>query len=260
MYPPAPKREQDIEELLQILIDVSKKEFGPCNLMAYDEEVNEAKFRYYISHEIVFDVIWSSATPYLEKHLTPIWQPIRKGVLGYRIFLIRKQDQPKFSRIKRLADLKKLTVGQGRFWNDVKVFQANGITVRTSADYESLFKMLAKGRIDYFSRGFNEAPAEYDDRVGRLPNLHIEQDILVYYPWPKFFYVSKKKPLLVKRLTQAFQRIKANGQYDKWFWKHNKEAIKRAKLESRRLFRLNNPLFTKQELLDDKSLWFDPFK
>ncbi|MDE1463117.1 transporter substrate-binding domain-containing protein [Spartinivicinus poritis] len=260
IYPQSTKRELDIEELLHIIIDASKKDFGACELVSHEEKVNEAKLRYLITHGSAYDVIWSSATPYLEKYLIPIWQPIRKGLLGYRIFIIRKQDQPKFSKLKTLNELKKLTVAQGRFWNDVEVFRANNINVQTSTDYESLFDMVSKGRVDYFSRGVNEAPEEYDDRIERLPNLHIEQDILVYYPWPKFFYVSKKKPQLEKRIKHGFELIKTNGQYDKWFWKHNEEAIKRAKLKSRKLFRLHNPLFTKESLLNDTSLWFNPFE
>ncbi len=260
VYPIATKREHDIEELLYILINASEEKFGPCELTPFHENINEAKIRYFITHDLVFDIIWSSNTPDLEKHLIPIWHPIRKGLLGYRIFLIRKQDQPMFSSIRTIEDLKKLTVGQGRFWNDVKVFQANGIKVKTSMHYESLFDMVAKGRVDYFSRGFNEIFTEYKEHVVRLPNLNIERDILIYYPWPKFFYVSKKNPKLAKRLIYAFKRIKENGKYEEWFLKHNKESIKKANLPSRRLFTLDNPLFTKKELLNHINLWFDPLK
>ena len=38
----------------------------------------------------------------------PVRIPIRKGILGYRIFLIRKQVREKFAKITTLDELKQL--------------------------------------------------------------------------------------------------------------------------------------------------------
>ncbi len=55
-------------------------------------------------------------------------------------------------------------MGQGHYWNDVKVFEANGFQVEKSGRYELLFKMLLGGRFDFFSRGMVEAFVEYEER------------------------------------------------------------------------------------------------
>jgi hypothetical protein len=55
------------------------------------------------------------------------------------VYLIRKEDQAKFSAIKTLADLRKNTIGQGAGWLDVKILKHNGFNVVTGSDYDGLF-------------------------------------------------------------------------------------------------------------------------
>ncbi|WP_163835570.1 hypothetical protein [Spartinivicinus ruber] len=161
--------------------------------------MNEARYTELLVEGKLLTLIWTSVTEDIEKQLLPIRIPVRKGILGYRIFLIRVQDKDKFEAISNLNQLKKMKVGQGHFWNDVKVFKANGIKVVTGSNYEGLFGMLSEGRFDYFSRGFNEAPIEYEARKHKYPNLHIEQKLLLYYPWPKF---SMFRQLIRKSLRE----------------------------------------------------------
>ena len=113
--------------------------------------------------------------------------------------------------INTLEELKKLKVGQGHVWNDVKVFKANDFKVVTGPDYEGLFDMLSAERFDYFSRGINEAPKEYDERKARLPNLFIEESILLYYPWPKYFFTSNNSFGLVKIIQSSSIISKSNN-------------------------------------------------
>ncbi|MEI8631235.1 hypothetical protein P4S72_02255 [Vibrio sp. PP-XX7] len=45
-----------------------------------------------------------------------------------------------------------------------------------------------------FSRGLNEIFIEYETFKPQLPDLAIEQHLVLYYPWPKYFFVSKSHP------------------------------------------------------------------
>jgi hypothetical protein len=49
------------------------------------------------------NVIWTTSSELRENSLLPIRIPIRKGLLGYRIFLIKKEDQAKFADIQTLG-------------------------------------------------------------------------------------------------------------------------------------------------------------
>jgi hypothetical protein len=206
------------------------------------------------------NVIWAPVTKDMEANALAIHIPVRKGILGYRIFLIRKQDRAKFAAIKSLEELKKLSVGQGREWEDVKVLRANDFIVETGINYEGLFEMLSKGRFDYFSRGINEAPEEYAARKDKLPNLWVEEKLLLYYPWPKFFYVSKNNPKLAERIEQGLNIMIKDGSFDKVFYKYHGSAIKNTNLKGRKIFRIGNPLLPPVVPFDRKELWFDPFE
>lgn len=206
------------------------------------------------------NVIWTTSSTERERSLIPIRIPIRKGLLGYRIFLINKADQTKFSNIQTLEELKKLRVGQGHIWNDVKVFKENSFSIVTGPSYEGLFRMLIEGRFDYFSRGINEAPSEYEARKDRYPNLSLEDSILLYYPWPKYFFTSKENPKLAQRIEQGLKMMIQDGSFEELFLKYHKEDIKRVNLQERKLFRIANPLLPDTAPLDQEDLWFDPVK
>lgn len=208
--------------------------------------------------ENTVNVIWTTSSKERENSLLPIRIPIRKGLLGYRIFLIKKEDQKIFSNIQTVEQLKQLTVGQGHIWNDVIVFKENDFSIVTGPNYEGLFRMLLKGRFDYFSRGVNEAPSEYESRKEMHPNLAIEDSILLYYPWPKYFFTSKKNIKLAQRIEQGLNMMIEDGSFDALFLKYHKEDIERVNLKDRKLFRINNPLLPKTAPLEQKDLWFVP--
>ncbi|MCX4026174.1 amino acid ABC transporter substrate-binding protein [Endozoicomonas sp. SM1973] len=263
IYPPREsaddKRDDDIVELLEKILIITEPEFGKYEMRS-SIPMNEARYTELLSNNKILSIIWTSVTKELEYKLLPIRIPIRKGVLGYRIFLIRKNDQQLFENIKSLDELKKMKVGQGHFWNDVKVFEENGFKVVTGSNYEGLFGMLSEDRFDYFSRGFNEAPIEYDARKDKYPNLFIERKLLLYYPWPKFFYVAPTNIKLAARIEAGFRALIDNGTHEIWFQKYNQAAIEKANLRTRRLFKLKNPLLPASVPLDQDNLWFDPLQ
>lgn len=253
-------RNDDVVELLEMILERTVSTDGPYTMRPAAGNMNEARSIELLKQGQYLNLIWATTTGDVEDTLLPIYIPVRKGILGYRIFLIHQQEQEKFSKITTLQELRSLIVGQGHWWNDVKVFEANGFKVVTGSKYEGLFKMLIQGRFDYFSRGFNEAFEEYDARKYRLKDLHVEQTLLLYYPWPKFFYVSLKYPEIKDRVERGFRLLIADGTYQQWFLKYNKEAIDRANLKGRRLFIINNPLLPDFVPIHDKPLWYDPFQ
>lgn len=85
-------------------------------------------------HQGSLSVFWTSTSKGLETEYQPIRIPIYKGLLGYRIFLIRKEDQPKCSKVRTLADLKGLVAGQGQYWSDTEILRKAGLTVATSTN------------------------------------------------------------------------------------------------------------------------------
>ena len=181
-----------------------------------------------------------------------------KGLLGYRVFLIHRKNQEKFNTIHSLDALRKLTVGQREGWGDIGIFQHNGFTVIEGNTYEGLFGMTVAGRFDYFSRGVSEALRELKERQQDYPDLELEQSILLYYPYPTFFYVNKRFPLLAQRIHTGLSEMLKDGSFDKLFIQYHGKQIEAAKLKKRKLFKLESKNLPDYVPLDKPEMWFNP--
>ncbi len=251
-------RNDDLVEILKTALEKTIPTDGSYT-MRPSIQMNEGRYRQELKSGILINIIWSVATQEAEADFLSVKIPLRKGILGYRVFLIRKQDKDRFAAVRTLDDLKKFSVGQGHTWNDLAVFKANGITTVTGNDYERLFEMLMIGRFDYFSRGINEAPAELADRKDEYPDMMLEENILLYYPWPKFFYVNKHDKTIADRVERGLKIMIKDGSFDDLFNKFNQKYIDAVNLKSRRLIKLDNPMLPASVPVDKKELWYDPF-
>jgi hypothetical protein len=194
--------------------------------------------------------------PELGKKLILIDIPVAKGILGYRVFLIRKDAQEKLRAVNTLEDLKALRLGAGQDWNITRIFRAAGFNIVTGASYEGLFEMLLNDRFDYFPRGVNEIIDEYEQRKAAMPDLAIDEAVLLYTPLPVFIYVAPTKPELAKRLREGLERMKADGSFDALFMAEHGPLIERLQLNRRKVFRIPNPALAGMDILNRKDLWY----
>ena len=195
-----------------------------------------------------------------EKNSIPVRIPILKGLLGYRLLLIKRQNQEKFSSINSVKELKKLKAGLNLHWTTTIAMSKLGFNIIKGSNYEGLFKMLIRDRFDYFPRGVNEIFAEFDCRKKLMPDLKIEPRIALYLPQPTYIFVSPKYPELAKRIESGLQIMLKDGSLDKLFWKFNKTNIDKANLKNRTIFILKNPLLSPETPFDQKQLWYNPLK
>lgn len=206
----------------------------------------------------LLDVCWTTADKDIESQLRPIRIPLFKGLLGYRVFIINKNNQAKFDQVETLSDLKKLTVGQGRSWADGRVLEANGFNVIKTNKYPSLFYMVEGGRFDAFPRGVNEPFSELESRTEM--DLAVEKNLMIYYLMPFYLFVAPDNDKLAKDLETGFERAIANGEFDKVFYGDPaiQDVLKKANMKDRKLFKLENPLLSQETPVHRPELWFDP--
>ncbi len=98
-------RENDVIELLRMSLRKTVDSDGPFKMRPSKSNMKESRYRIQLEIGKRLTIIWSTVTKELEKKLLPIRIPVRKGILGYRIFLIRKQDKEKFAAIKSLKEM-----------------------------------------------------------------------------------------------------------------------------------------------------------
>lgn len=202
------------------------------------------------------DVVSLPATPERERLYRAVPVDIMRGMLGYRVLLIRKERQAEFSAITSLDGLRKMRLGFGSQWADFPILEHNGLTVVGNPQYASLFGMLDKGRFDAFPRGLNEAWREQEEHAAELPDLAVESSLLLYYPYPVYFFVQRDDIALASRLQRGLERAMADGSMRTLFLHYHADLLKKAGLEQRRLISLENPLLPADFHAPDTSWWF----
>lgn len=205
-------------------------------------------------------VMYLDTTPELEENLIAVHIPVDKNLVGYRIFLIRKEDKNKFQNVNTIEELKNYTIGQGMGWVDVKILGNSGFKVFEGSDYDGLFDMLMTKRFDIFLRGAAEIIDEVEQRKLTMPDLYIEENICIYYPLPMYFWFSKTEEgkMMAARAEEGMRIMIKDGSYNKIFDKYFLKKIEKLNLKGRKMFKIPNTNLGNETKFDDKKLWFDP--
>ncbi|MBW8829632.1 MAG: hypothetical protein JF606_09410 [Burkholderiales bacterium] len=244
-------------QVLKLILEKTEKTDGPFRIQAPQQELPQARDFEMVKQGYV-DVILTVTSPERERELHPIRIPFEKGLYGYHIFIINESDQPKFSAVRTLDDLRKLWAGLNEIWPENKIFRANGLNVVATAGYRELFHMLKERRFDYFPRTAWEPWRELRDM--NIPGLVAEKDLLVYYPAPGYIFTSKENLKLADRLERGLRMAIEDGSLDKVFYNniYMKEALELGNMKNRRLFKLEADPLSPETPLNDKRLWYTP--
>jgi hypothetical protein len=252
-------RESYYLELLELVLSktIPDQDYQQLSFLPFKRIVNR-KRAFQMLYSGGLDVVWSMTSKIRENKARAIRIPLLKGLLSYRIFIIRQGEQQHFSAIDSLEQLKRLKAGQGLHWADTQVLQANGLEVVTATDYNNLFSLLYRKRFDYFPRGVHEPWHEIIAHKDK--NLVIEQELLLRYPSPIFFFVSKSNIALQQRIEYGLKTAIADGSFEYLLYNHplTQEIFNSANIPHRLIFDLVNPHLSSETkaLLEDKSLWF----
>jgi ABC-type amino acid transport substrate-binding protein len=188
-----------------------------------------------------------------EARLLPIMIPINKGVLGWRLGLIRKGEQSSFADVRTLKDLKYVRLAQGQEWPDTTILRANGIDVITAPRYEGLFKMLVGKRFDYFPRSVMEI---WDEQESNASTLEVEPHLALHYFYDAYFMVNRRNTRLAHDIESGLERAIADGSFDRLFQQYYGERLRKAHLETRTVIELRNPLMTPGTPTHRPELWY----
>jgi hypothetical protein len=195
-----------------------------------------------------------------EHRLLPIRFPLDKGLLGYRVFLIRGELQSKLDLVGSLNDLRRHTIGQGSDWGDVTILREAGLTVVEGTSYGGLFSMLAAGRFQLFSRSVVEVGEELAREKPYHPELTIERHLMLYYPLTRYFYVTRSSAgdALARRISEGLERMLKTGRFDRMFEDFKSPFERQIGFQNRLLIRVANPLQTPETPLSRSELWYNP--
>ena len=196
----------------------------------------------------------------LSDKIIPVRIPLHRGLVGYRLLTIRAADQPRFDKIRTVADLKGVRIGLLGSWTDVEILQRDGLLVETGASLEGLFHMLDAKRFDALSNAVPGAEDLFLRSRRTFPGLAIEKGLLLHYPTPFYFWFRNTEDgrMRAERVRSGLQSMVKDGTVKTLFYKHFGEILKRLRFSRRRVIELPNPLLDGQDPLDDPALWYRP--
>lgn len=231
------------KDVLTLALKKSTDKFGEFEINEVSGGVPQGQMIRLIQQSNVVNLFWTMTSKEREERLLPIRFPIFKGLLGCRVFLIKKNNQHLFDNMTNPEQLKKLVAGQGSDWPDTTILESNQFNLITAQEYINLFAMLKKQRFDYFPRALHEAVVEAD----KHPELAIERRFLLKYDSPFFFFVSKENTRLAERLEYGLNKAQKDGSFDELFRSHtmSKGIFNQLSLNNREVIHLKNPLLSK---------------
>ena len=246
-------------DFLIAALDHTISAYGPYVIDAYSEPMStQREIEEVISGRLINVIASDPGHPDLNAQTIPIAIPIDKGLLGYRVALIRRDNQARINEVNDIQGLRLLSVGQGQDWGDVPVYRFNGIPLVTSSHYNLLFPMLAHRRFDLFPRGVLEITPELVSFHAQYPDMAIETHLLIRYFYAQFFYVNNAYPMIAQRIRDGLEAMRKDGSFDALFQKNFAQAVAGLHLERRVLIELKNPFVPSWVPVERKELWLDP--
>jgi hypothetical protein len=248
-------------QLLAQALAITEPDFGPFALRQATFPMTESRAMEEIeTGKGTLSVLVHGNVADYEQRLLPIRFPLDKGLLGYRVFLIRGEMQSKLELVGGLEDLRRYSIGQGREWGDVTILRQAGLTVVEGNSYKGLFSMLAAGRFQLFSRSVVEVGEELTRERPAHPELVVERHLMLFYPLTRYFYVTRSAAggALAGRISEGLERMLKNGQFDRMFEDFKSPFERQIGFRNRLLIRVANPLQTPETPLNRPALWYDP--
>lgn len=205
------------------------------------------------------NLYWMGTSTQLENELLPIRIPLYRGLTGYRLFIINKDDQADFNNINTLAQLQALKGAQGIGWSDIEILEQAGLK-QYPTSYENIFHMINhKRNVDYFSRSVMEVNTELVSHIGQLPNLKIDDHILLIYPFAMFFFTNKHNKELAEVIEGGFIRAYDDGSFLRFFNNHPeiKPILNSQTFKRRTRIIIDNPTLSEATKGIDAHYWLE---
>lgn len=198
------------------------------------------------------DIVGTMTSVEREAALLPVRIPLTRGLIGWRIGLVRADHKDLLGDVRSVQDLKRFSSAQGHDWPDLQILRHSGLSVHPVAVYSGLFGMLNAGRIDWLPRSANEIWAE----AARHPELAIDTHLVLHYPTADYFFVNRNNPALAEAVRAGLEAALADGSFEQLFYLHYGRLLHNARLDQRLVIELPNPLLSPQTPLARKELWF----
>ncbi len=255
-----PRAESDVDDRdrypVQLLTLALRKAHAGYELKVHPVFMLQVRAMHEVEQDSGLDIVWTMTSRERERALLPVRIPIDRGLLGWRLLLVRPEAVPRLAAIRSVDQLKGLRGGQGADWPDTVILRDAGLAIDESVRYGDLFQKLAAGRIDYFPRSVQEIWGELDNH--RAEGFVVEPTLALHYPTAMYFFVNRKHAELAADIRRGLEIALKDGSFEALFRQNFGAILERAQLDKRRVLELRNPLLPEETPLKDARLWYRP--
>jgi len=178
-----------------------------------------------------------------EQRLLPVYFPIDRGLNGYRLLVVHRDNAAEYARMRSITQLWGKSAGQGVRWSDIPILERAGIKVAT-ASIDGLFRLLERKRIDFLPLGANEVHYLLEKYRDAAPHAVVDSNLLIIYPFGRLFFVQKGNERLRDAIHKGLEAAFEDGSFQtllsEYFFHHADFTA----LAARTALRLENPALT----------------
>jgi len=186
-----------------------------------------------------------------EVEMLPVRIPISKGLIGWRILLVREEERDKLRDVRNARELRALRMALGFDWPDLTALRAAGLQPDTVPSYSRLLPMLKAHRIDAVPRSINEIWSELEHN----PGLSAEPYLVLHYKAADYFFVNNANRALAEEIRRGLEAAQADGSFDKLLLAYYGPMLEKAGLAKRHIIELPFPGMPPDTPLGRKELW-----
>jgi hypothetical protein len=244
-------------KLLALVLNASKAPDEVIQIRFAHAQLSQARWIAVVAQGTDNNVIWTMTNKAREETLRPIRFPLTKGLMGYRVLVIREEDAARFATIKTRQDLQAYNAGQGAHWPDKDILRENSFRIVEAMTKENLYKMLSVKRFDFFPRGITEIALERNLMTGQ--GLIVEPNLLLHYPTDLYFFVNKQNEELARRIEKGWAIVLKNGEFEKLFSSIDsmKVATDFINTHKYRVIELENPFLSEETRKASEPYWLN---
>ncbi|MFB2863788.1 hypothetical protein [Aeromonas sp. MdU4] len=261
----SPENSQDVRmryyrEVMELALEKTRPEYGDYELLD-SLPMNKARMRLEVQEQGKSALFIVDSWPYQGEgaadQVASIPFPIDLGILGYRVCFVGSGRAAELAGVNTLDQLRRFTQATGSGWQDAIILRHGGLTVHEVDNYESLFRMVARGRIDLFCRGANEILPEWQFHQGKMAGLTVDRHLALFYPLIHVLYSHASYVKERERIARGLQLAWLDGSLKRLWRHHFQSSLVFANLGTRQIFRLGNPLLP-QDGFDYRPYLYNP--
>jgi len=226
--------------LLNEALLVTQPQYGTFNIIVSGQESAQERQLRSLEHNLL-DVTWSVTSIERERQFLPIRIPIMAGLFGKRALFIKEGDT-RFEQVKTLEELKSFRAVLGYDWPDTKIFRANNLPVLETT-YRASFRIVSEGFADIFPRSVMEIQEEFGDKT-LTRGLAIDDNLIISYPSPIFFFVRSDNSALASRIAEGLLMMFESGKFQELLLSQDGFRQGMSMMEGRTELNIENPFLS----------------